>query len=165
MKDLENLRNWKNLNKQYFFFQGEISEEGQRIWFGQYLSRPNDYMFMVEACGKCIGCMGIRIDPQEEAEWDVYNVILGLPEQGRKGYMSQALYMMCSWAHKWKQLPIRAKVLSANPALSWYCHNDFGVISHHDDYVRIELDKSVFLLNPNAPQVNLSSYVEEAVGV
>lgn len=51
-------------------------------------------MFIVaEACD--IGCMGIRLF---DTRWDIYKVILGLPEFAGRGFMERALKMMCSYA-------------------------------------------------------------------
>ena len=75
--DLENLRTWKNKEKQYFFYQEEISKELQLNWFESFKLRPDDFMFMTVFEGHVFGCMGIR---WQKDFWDVYNVIVGLPE-------------------------------------------------------------------------------------
>lgn len=140
LSDQENLRNWKNANRQSFFYQQIISSDDQQKWFEAYLKRDDDFMFIVMAA-EPIGCMGFRFSDQV---WDVYNVILGRPEFGRKGHMSHALQMMCSFARQLALIPITAKVLKDNPAVSWYKRNAFRVVAIQFDHVEIEIDLSVF---------------------
>ncbi len=131
------LRDWKNRNRQFFFFKELISESAQQEWFGRYLTRDDDYMFVVRAEECSIGCMGIRM---LEDTWDVYNVILGELRFARKGYMRRALQAMCRWAAELRPMRISAKVLKDNPAINWYCRNGFRIVSSHVDYVEIEWD-------------------------
>ena len=135
-QDQENLRNWKNSNRQRFFFQGIISPQAQEDWFARYVARERDYMFMVEAEKREIGCMAIR---WEDGAWDIYNVILGRPDGGRKGHMRGALQMMCSFALGVSRATVAAKVLKDNPALEWYCRNGFMVTGSGSDHAVIEL--------------------------
>jgi RimJ/RimL family protein N-acetyltransferase len=129
------LRAWKNQNRKSFFFKELISESTQQEWFEKYLIRDGDYMFVVRVEGYSVGCMGIRL---QEDTWDVYNVILGDLRFSKRGYMRQALQMMCSWAAELRPMRISAKVLKDNPAIEWYCRNGFKVVSIHSDHVEIE---------------------------
>jgi RimJ/RimL family protein N-acetyltransferase len=130
--DIENLRVWKNMNKNFFFYKQEISESQQTEWFNQYLNRPDDYIFIVELNNQLpIGCMGIR---KLDKEWDAYNIILGESEFGRKGYMSVAFKKMLDFASNSESLPITLKVLKENPAVSWYEKNGFKKMSIEDSH-------------------------------
>ncbi len=120
--DLLRLREWKNSHREFFFFKEEISSEQQKEWYHAYQLRQEDYMFIVTAGEIPIGCMGIRL---VDDKWDVYNVILGLPDQAGKGLMSKALRMMLSFAASHKTKPITVKVLKKNPAVRWYKKNGF----------------------------------------
>jgi len=133
--DQPTLLAWKNQSRQYFFFKELISESAQREWFGQYLARDDDYMFVVRVKGDSIGCMGIRLITDT---WDVYNVILGDLRFAKKGYMYQALHTMCRWAVGQYPVRISAKVLKDNPAIDWYSRNGFRIVSTHLEYVEIE---------------------------
>jgi RimJ/RimL family protein N-acetyltransferase len=139
--DQENLRNWKNAVKDSFFFKQIIEPPDQHRWFEGYLSRSEDYMFIVETGSHKVGCMGIR---HLETEWDIYNVILGDKANSQKGVMGHAIRLMCSYALSLSDKPIRAKVLSDNPALKWYRNNSFQVIATNTDHVIIDLDRSCF---------------------
>ena len=46
-EDIENLRNLRNRNKQFFATQAEITKEGQENWYCNYLQKDNDIMFKV----------------------------------------------------------------------------------------------------------------------
>lgn len=132
--DLLNLRNWKNVRREFFFHTAEIAQEQQLAWFDAYLSRPNDYMLIVDVNKRAIGCMGIRLLADE---WDVYNVILGNEMHAKKGYMSKAFQAMIAFASKQKFLPIKLKVLKHNPAVSWYQKQGFEIVSEQEDHFQM----------------------------
>jgi ribosomal protein S18 acetylase RimI-like enzyme len=138
--DLENLRLWKNANKQYFFFQGTIRSEMQQEWFAAYRRREHDYMFIVNADGSEIGCMGVRL---QDGTCDIYNVILGRREAGRKGFMSRALLLMCSFARRYGT-SVSLKVLRENPAVEWYRRNGFRQAGEGKGHLVLELHTSQF---------------------
>jgi nitrite reductase/ring-hydroxylating ferredoxin subunit/RimJ/RimL family protein N-acetyltransferase len=133
--DLEDLRLWKNANKQAFFFKREISPEGQLQWFNGYLSRPEDFMFIVRAQGVKTGCMGFRID---DGYADCYNII-GAPEGRGKGYLGQAMRLMCSFIQGEHAKDIGCRVLIGNPARSWYEKCGFAVIGTEPDHCLMRL--------------------------
>lgn len=130
-RDLENLRAWKNAQSQFFFHQTEISPAQQLAWFDAFVQRPNDYMLMVEHQGTAKGCMGIRL---LDAEWDIYNVILGDPAFGRQGHMGRAFAAMLAMALQQRDLPITLKVLKHNPAVGWYLKNGFTTAFEAEDH-------------------------------
>ncbi len=132
--DLLNLRNWKNAQREFFFHTAEITQEQQQAWFDAYLSRPNDYMLIVDVNEREIGCMGIRL---LAGEWDVYNVILGDDMHAKKGYMSKAFQAMIAFASAQIFLPITLKVLKHNPAASWYQKQGFEIMSEEADHFQM----------------------------
>jgi RimJ/RimL family protein N-acetyltransferase len=129
--DLPNLRQWKNEQREFFFFKGEISPEQQREWFRAYQARGDDYMFIVRVDETAIGCMGIRLLADS---WDVYNVILGLAEHGGKGLMSKAFQTMLRFATSRCPKPITVRVLKRNPAVGWYKNNGFVITPEKPDH-------------------------------
>lgn len=138
----DNLRKWKNDNREWFFYKEVIPAPSQLEWFNNYLSREKDFMFIVKTEMSEIGCMGIR---ELAGRWDLYNVILGLPEYAKKGIMSRALKLMCSFACKLMPVPITAKVIINNPAIRWYSRNAFLIKNTFNEFVEIELDLSRFV--------------------
>ena len=48
--DLPLTREWRNLPhiRRWFFHSDEVSEEQHRQWYTRYLSRPQDYVFVIE---------------------------------------------------------------------------------------------------------------------
>jgi len=140
--DGEDLRRWKNANRQFFFYQKVISAEQQRQWFESYLARADDGMFVVEWDRRAMGCMGFRV--LNDRRIDIYNVILGDPGLGGKGLMSQAMRLMCSYLVSEFSTEIIAKVLNSNPAQAWYLKNDFRKGAAFESYTEIVLERSQF---------------------
>ena len=140
-QDQSNLREWKNVHRHRFFFQDLISAEMQAAWFDSYLKRDQDFMFVVEVAGQAIGCMAIRrlVDT-----WDYYNIILGVPQFGGQGHMSQAFRMLCSFALDRAAIRVSGKVLKDNPAIEWYLRNAGRLVATQADYVELELDTMRF---------------------
>lgn len=129
--DLEDLRQWKNDQREFFFYKNEISLDQQKIWYAAFQSRPLDLMFMTILDGQSFGCMGIR---WLDNAWDIYNVILGRPEFGGRGLMSQAFKTMLAHALSVKRSPIALQVLKHNPAVKWYLKNQFVITAERDDH-------------------------------
>lgn len=130
--DLEQLRQWKNENRDAFFHKEEITKEQQRSWYEAYKDRINDYMFILSEDGRDIGCIGIRLLLDK---WDIYNVIIE-ENFSNNGRMTQALKTMLHIASCRKDAPIVAKVLKGNHALGWYMKNGFvKSVEHEDHYV------------------------------
>jgi ribosomal protein S18 acetylase RimI-like enzyme len=138
--DCDDLRAWKNDNRRYFGSRELISAEGQRQWFAGYLRRPDDWMFMVLEGARSIGCMGVRA---RDGQADLYNVILGRPERGRRGLMAGGLRLLCSFARERLGLAIVARVIKQNPALAWYRKRGFAVVGEEDPYVLIALSQEL----------------------
>jgi RimJ/RimL family protein N-acetyltransferase len=135
--DCESIRRWKNDNRFVFFFQEIITPQMQEEWFRKYRERVDDHMFIVYHGDNPIGCMGYRLI---DGEADIYNVILGKPEFGGKGIMSQSLRIMCSYILSGSMQIIKLKVLKSNPALNWYLKNGFREISDQDHFCCLQLN-------------------------
>jgi len=129
--DLENLRQWKNEQREFFFHKDEISPQQQRNWYAAYQRCPNDFMFMTILDGQSFGCMGIR---WLENVWDIYNVILGRSEFGSRGLMRKAFKIMIAHVLSIKESPITLQVLKLNPAVDWYLKNEFFITAECDDH-------------------------------
>lgn len=143
--DQENLCQWKNANRFAFFYQESISPEEQARWFQGYLERTNDWMFVVEAEGRVIGCLGFRLLEGEAGDHaDVYNVILGDATMGRRGWMRRALRLLCSFILARFTREIGVKVLSANSAVEWYQKTGFRLVADHENHVDLRLDLTHF---------------------
>jgi len=132
--DIENLRQWKNEQRQYFFHIDEIAPEQQRKWYEAFKDRVDDYVFLTVLDGEAFGCMGIR---WVEGAWDVYNVILGRSEFGGMGYISKAFKVMLAFAYSQKKSLITLKVLKKNPAVKWYLKNGFVIDVEQKDYYQM----------------------------
>ena len=113
----------------------------QEKWVREYWEREDDYMFIVQYLREAIGCMGYRLI---NGKIDIYNVILGKPESGGKGIMSQAIRLMCSHILLSSTNVIGLKVLRSNPALKWYLRNGFKEILTNEDFLDLEFDRINF---------------------
>ena len=143
--DIENLRNWKNQNKNSFFLKREITQEQQEKWYGNFVNREQDHMFIVEqqvgSDWKEIGCMGFR-KLEEEGCIDGYNIIRARKIEPSSFTMSDAFRTMLAYAASlYADWPLRVKVLSNNPAVEWYKKNHFTTITSENEYVLMELAK------------------------
>lgn len=143
--DIEDLRNWKNDNKTSFFLKQEITREQQEKWYGMFVTRDYDQMFIVEQKvgeeWKKIGCMGFR-KLADEGCIDGYNIIRSRKIEPSTFTMSDAFRGMLAYASSlYPELPVRVKVLSNNPAVEWYGKNQFTTIARENDYVLMELAK------------------------
>jgi ribosomal protein S18 acetylase RimI-like enzyme len=138
-EDLENLRIWKNKNKEFFFHKEDITTSQQKLWYESFIQRPYDLLFMTVLDGKTFGCMGIRL---LDGYWDVYNVILGIPLFSKQGLMGKAFFELLCYSMWVKRFPITLHVLKRNPAVGWYQKQGFSILEEHSDYfvMKFELD-------------------------
>lgn len=129
----------KNKNKQFFFYQKEISLAEQRNWFQGYLVRENDYMFVILVKEQYAGCMGIRL---ADNGWDIYNVMLGDITLKGSGVMSLAFQKMLTFACEKKKVFCSLKVLKINPAIQWYKKQGFKIVEEFDVYLIMKYELS-----------------------
>jgi RimJ/RimL family protein N-acetyltransferase len=135
--DLENLRIWKNSQKQFFFHQVDISAQQQSEWYAAYEKRPYDLLLMTIFRGKVFGCMGIR---WLDGYWDIYNVILGDASFGKRGLMSNAFKALLDYALDLKFASITLQVLKHNPAVEWYKKNGFIIVEDYNSHFIMKFD-------------------------
>jgi RimJ/RimL family protein N-acetyltransferase len=132
LDDIEYLRVWKNLNKEYFFFKEEITKEDQLNWYNRFILFPDNYMFIIENENEKIGCIGVRLF---QGFADVYNVILGNNIYKGKHVMTnaiEAIIALCSLIYK--DIPICVRVLNNNPAIQWYQKIGFSLSDSFEEY-------------------------------
>lgn len=130
------LREWKNAQREFFFFNEEISEAMQARWMTAYFERPDDYMFMVERDGRPVGCLGLRF---EAGRGDIYNVILGDQPLRGGGVMSIALRAVLTFGRGLCE-DIGLKVLKTNPAVSFYARNGLDRVAEYPTYYEMRVD-------------------------
>jgi hypothetical protein len=143
--DLEDLRLWKNANKNSFFLKRDIDSAEQEKWFEGFSGRDDDHMFIVEqAIGddwESIGCMGFRL-LEDEGCVDAYNIIRSRKIEPASFTMADCFRTMLKYAaSKYPERPIRCKVLRQNPAVAWYEKNGFSIVRSPPEYHVMELDK------------------------
>tara|TARA_B100000029_G_scaffold14811_1_gene15293 strand:- start:2407 stop:2904 length:498 start_codon:yes stop_codon:yes gene_type:complete len=136
--DLNNLMNWKNENRFFFFHNSIISKEKQKNWYKSYSKRDQDYMFIINVNNISVGCMGIRY---LQKKWDVYNIILGDLNFQKQGIMGKAFQKMLDFAIKNHKTDITLKVLEHNPAIKWYEKQGFTILEKNNDHYIMLLKK------------------------
>ena len=144
--DIEKLRKWKNRNRAAFFYQKIIRKEDQVSWFRKYLDDVKDFLFMAEIDGAAVGCIGFRLSGRTA---DVYNVMLGDAAYRRKGMMSSALKLLCSYIMNSHTKKIEVKVLISNAtAVFFYLKNSFVVEKEAQGYCLMRLSTALFRAVP-----------------
>ena len=139
--DIEDLREWKNENRQYFFYKEIITEEQQANWFEKHKTNKQDFMFVVQENNATefinIGCMGYRL---ENDNIDIYNIMRGRLVENSKNSMADAFNMMNVYISDTYKLPVTCLVLNENPARKWYEKNSLELIKQNDDHVVYKLN-------------------------
>jgi hypothetical protein len=121
---LETLRRLKNAHRGRFFFQLEISPEQQRVWFDGYLTRSDDWMFVIVHEQAVVGCVGFRV---VDHAIDLYNLLREDSIDRSLDVPGRAFDMMCAYAAATYALPIRGRVLADNPAINWFLRRGFEI--------------------------------------
>jgi hypothetical protein len=136
--DIEQLREWKNAHRLFFFHKDIITPEQQSAWYLRWSQETHDHMFMVDVDGCAIGCVGVR---RFEGTMDAYNIILGDKTFEGRGIMSVALGAVGAFAMMlYPSLPICVRVLMTNPAVGWYKRNGYRLVAENAEYVTLEWD-------------------------
>jgi hypothetical protein len=157
--DSENLRVWKNAHRHSFFFKDEIMPEMQAKWFAKYKADKHSMMLIVqEPAGKdewrSVGCMGYRLltEDADAPYLDLFNILRG-EESKVSGYrMKDAFEAMCTYLAQTYNLPQTCKVLTENPARSWYESIGLEKVQDHADHVDYRLNISRL----NRPTIKVS---------
>lgn len=148
-QDCEDLRTWKNANKQFFFHKQDITPEQQAAWFAKHQKDKFNYMFMVQEKTedtdfKNIGCMGFRF--WDESVLDVYNIMRGPGEEHRipnSPYsMALAFNAMNNFIVNTYKLPVQCQVLTTNPTRNWYEKLAFEFVEEREDHVLYHLNSA-----------------------
>lgn len=136
--DNENLRLWKNLNKNSFFLQTEITPEMQEKWFEGYEKNDEKILIAVEetaAGDNDIGCVAYRNIGEKRI--DLFNIMRGKPSRGSASIKSAMQILMEYLIKHYAGHEYSAKVLRTNPALEWYRKCGFEVQMEMDCYVQV----------------------------
>jgi spore maturation protein CgeB len=137
--DIENLRIWKNYNKNYFFLKDEITKKEQINWFKNiYLKEKNNQIFIIKHKDIEIGTLGYRL---KNNSWDIYNVMNINDNFRGKGIMSISLKKLIVYLINKKDIDITAKVLTSNNNINWYLKNNFDIIDENKNFYQVKYRK------------------------
>jgi Acetyltransferases, including N-acetylases of ribosomal proteins len=125
-EDLELIRKWRNRDniRKWFLDSSAIKEEHQIKWFYNYLSKENDYMFIIECVktGIKIGAAALYNIDTEKKTAEFGRLMIGEEFARGKGFAVNATKTLCEFGFQQMNLKeIYLSVLSNNTvALSVY---------------------------------------------
>jgi RimJ/RimL family protein N-acetyltransferase len=127
-RDIEMIRQWRNIYREHFFDSSEISKEQQRAWYTNYQStKGTDQMYILELKdGTPIGqCALYNIDITSRKA--VFGRFLLLEEFRHVGYAEEAVKGVLNYAFKILRLyKIKVEVFLENiDAIAIYARSGF----------------------------------------
>lgn len=117
--DIEQVRLLRNLNRQWFVFSEEISPEGQKKWYDEYLTRNNDVMFSVrlQITNAWIGTVALYAIDRESQEAEFGRLLIGFEGNEKKGLGLDTTICACKIGFEQMELSrIRLEVFTDNVA-------------------------------------------------
>lgn len=140
-RDLESTLAWRNRDDARIWFKTStiLTMEQHRAWFRHYLTKDDDFLFVVEADGKLVGQAAVYGIDWVAGHAEVGR-FLAAPESRGKGYIRQAcsvLLRVC--ADEFRLTSVFLEVFETNErAIRIYEENGFSESSRHDGMVRME---------------------------
>lgn len=96
--DLEQMVHWRNKNKGWFVYQGDVNIEGQKKWYEKYLKADDDKMFAIIIPGRAIGVLGFNDIDLEKGQAEFGRIFIGEEDCLHKGYATDALKALLKYA-------------------------------------------------------------------
>jgi diamine N-acetyltransferase len=89
--DLDMTMSWRNHDEVRIWFKNSqiITREQHRAWYSQYLTRDDDFVFLVEAQGRPVGHASVYAIDWVEAIGEIGRFMVA-PEAGGRGYIGLA---------------------------------------------------------------------------
>lgn len=136
--DIEDLRNLRNRNKQFFATQTEITKEGQEKWYRNYLQKDNDIMFKVvlsEKPEQFIGAVAVYDIDREAKTCEFGRIVIDKELVSEKGIGTETVEGICQFAFsELRMQKIKAEVLKENArAIAVYKKVGFVVVYETED--------------------------------
>lgn len=90
-RDLETILDWRNRDEARVWFKtsAKLSLEGHRNWYAQYLSKDDDFFFLIESDGQPVGQCGIY-DVDYAAGTAEIGRFLVAPDKAGHGFITRA---------------------------------------------------------------------------
>lgn len=150
-RDIEELRILRNKNREFFFQSCQISEEQQKAWFQNYLSKNDDVMFAVELIdrpGEFIGAIAIYDINQTSGVAECGRTVLDKDKAPLKGIGTEVTAAACHVA--FTQLGVKkiiAEILKSNKRiLKVDTRAGFVVVGENGDNWCIEMTPDTIIL-------------------
>lgn len=146
-QDIEELRIWKNINRNSFFYNKIIDINQQREWYEKYSQKSDDYILIIEEKSddstlvNKIGCIGFRYI--DRGTIDVYNVLRG-NDSVKNSRILDAMNILINWLIDNTEAKIKCDVLLDNKAITWYEKCGFIIEKKVDNYVIMTINKEKY---------------------
>ena len=138
--DLQQTLAWRNREDARVWFKSsnELTLTQHLDWFDRYLTKDNDFLFIIEAMGKPVGQASVYGIDWETGSAEVGRFLVA-PESAGRGYIGggcEALIRLCTDVLHLRYLFL--EVLPGNePAIHLYRKNGFAVEHCNNDLIRM----------------------------
>jgi hypothetical protein len=122
---LELLRQWRNANRNRFFYQGAVTPASQMEWYAGYCKRAVDWIFVVRADGAIAGCVGYRL---VDGAANLHTLLRDESFERPSPVMSHAFDVITNYISQVHGIRIIGQVLAENPALPWFQRRGFLLV-------------------------------------
>lgn len=149
---IELLAKWRNSQREYFFYQGEVTHESTRAWADGMIERDDRTLFGIYTLDQCVGTYGYQVKSPRVAE--ICNLVRGEPG-GPRGLIRAAeialhkhLYENCGFAECY------CEVFSTNTKVI-RLHNSTGYMTYKQVPMYLDGQQYKFGEGPNQVMCDL----------
>jgi len=138
--DLDMTLSWRNRDEARVWFKSSacLTREQHYAWFDRYADRDDDFLFIVESCGRPVGQASVYAVDWQAGSAEVGRFLVA-PGEGGKGYIGRACgELICFCAVTLGLGRIFLEVMDANErAIRVYRRNDFSEECRYDGLIRM----------------------------
>lgn len=147
--DLEMTRNWRNQDsiRKWFVHSDVITPEHHQQWFESYLTRDNDFVFIIEdkeTLRRPVGQIALYNIEWQQRRAEFGRLMIGDPEAQGKGFAKAASALLVRFAKKtWSIREIYLDVYANNyPAINIYESTGFTPATEFNGMMHMVWEKS-----------------------
>lgn len=116
LSDMPLLRQWRNANLEWFFDARQVSIDQQQSWFADYVTREDDFMFVIEQSGKPVGQCALYNLSRDTGEIE-FGRLLVVKQHRHNGIAIQAIKLLLQAAKQtWDIDIVHLRVKGSNQA-------------------------------------------------
>ncbi|HEY9868072.1 MAG TPA: GNAT family N-acetyltransferase [Candidatus Obscuribacterales bacterium] len=169
-RDLSDTLRWRNQERVRTFFKSsaEISPESHSAWFSQYLSKADDYVYVIDEieCSHLpVGQVSIYNINWDRGEAEFGRLLIGEPAALGKGYAREAsLLLLAHWHSIYGIKRFCLEVKEENErAIRLYEQLGFTERGAHDGLIKMVLDPAKTRQSAGPISCLHGGYIEEPV--